>query len=328
MSNILFEYDGIPVKYEKNKYNKTIINFIVVYTTGKNDFVKKKFKNFEEAMDFKHPEAILELKFISEDYLDGTNCELKVINYKKNLKLLDFEDKILLNYFQDKNFKFKIEIPIISYSLDLKFYPLNPKNNYDYLGRFTFERILFSKREKYKIEESFYDHFPNFENYINSPVVNLLFPEYSLELLFLLYVGIYTPHNFEKKKFEAHLMQTKKRYEELQNEKEESIIEEEIDFDTAEEISPEDSIILPISNEIPIVNDYINKDEVLYEIDPKINILNEKNNTKINALEIELNNLKELIEIGLSKNNNKINIIVFLFILVIIILFFLLKQLD
>ena len=328
MSNILFEYNGIPVKYEKDKYNKTIINFIVVYTTGKNDFVKKKFKNFEEAMDFKHPEAILELKFISEDYLDGTNCELKVINYIKDSKLLNFHDTILFQNLETRKLNFKIEIPIHNWSLFIQFKPLYPKNINETMGIFVFDRrVEIHRTKKYHIPKSFYELFPNFENYINSPV-DWFFPEYSLELLLLLYVGIYTPHNFEKDKFEAFLMQTKKRYEELQNEKEESIIEEEIDFDTAEEISPEDSIILPISNEIPIVNDYINKDEVLYEIDPKINILNEKNNTKINALEIELNNLKELIEIGLSKNNNKINIIVFLFILVIIILFFLLKQLD
>ncbi len=324
MSNVLFEYDGIPVKYEK--IDSTTISFIVVYTTGNNDYIKRRFVEFENAMDFEEPNARFILKFISEDLPDGRNFNLKHIKYNKG-KELSFSYNIV-----DRDIKdcFTYILVFNSGSLDIQINDYRVGQQREWFISFQRTIMSTSKGKPRHFHPKFLTYFPKFEDDSKYEGENF-FGDCSLEVLFLFYNSLKNftnlRWNFGKEILETYLMQTKKRYEELEIVNEEND-EEEIDFDTAEEISPEDSIIPPISNEIPIVNDYINKDEVLYEIDQKINILNEKNNTKINALEIKLNNLKELIEIGLLKNNNKINIIVFLFIVVIIILFFLLKQLD
>lgn len=201
MPKLLIEYKGIPGLLNHDIEKLKSIKFIVVYTTGKNDYTRKDFNDIESAIDFDPNGHTIKLIFIElkSEIFDGfyINIFQRFIKFTgKKFEFLEYAELENLNY----------------YAVDFGLDSFMIIKGYDYVenytrakqkGGFYYERRatkIKGKLKEFELLNSFYELVPCFDDVY-------------LETLFFLNIISKQDIEISRNEFEAYLLQAKLNYE-------------------------------------------------------------------------------------------------------------------
>jgi len=201
MGKLLLEYKGIPVILNHLFENIDKLIFITVYTTGQNDYIRKDFKNLEEAIDFYPENAILKLTFV---YLES---EVYGSNFARNHFISLINNKLVISYNVDliqEGFQFSVDFGSDTFYIK-KIISSGTKPVAQY-------EIKYVRRKKnqigtdttYELLDSYYELIPRYEDIY-------------LETLFMLDIMTKNVNVSSKDELEAYFLQAKFNVEKNKN---------------------------------------------------------------------------------------------------------------
>lgn len=239
MPPLLLEYKGFPAIYNHDLKKIDKITFITVYTTGRNDYLRKDFNHLEAAIDFTPTDLKLKLTFVyleSED--DGKNyVQYSSIEFSNNRLVLSGIIDIV-----HKGSKFSVDFGLDTFRLKkIKAYGTSstiPQYEITYVRRKS-NRTAAAKT--YDLLDSYYYLFPKFED---------LF----LETIFMVDIMSTNFTVSSKDEIEAYFLQAKQR-----------VNHNHSTDDTDEKTDPEDDTSQQSSNHLELSN-LIGLDEIKLEI--------------------------------------------------------------